>query len=164
MRRVIGVKILTPMKTSRAIIIAVGILAPLQFAMFASTASAAGCPYTPAASSAERKAILNALRKPIARELGQAVRFRIETLSVCRGWAFVEATPQKPNGKPIDWSLSSYEDAVANDACGLLVHGLLAKNKGQWKVRQTVVCATDVPYVTWSKEFGAPVQIFPYQE
>ncbi len=164
MRRPIWITTLIPMRTSRAIVIAVGMLASLQFAMFAGSASAAGCPHTPAASSAERKAILNALRKPIARELGQAVRFRIETVSVCRGWAFVEATPQRPNGKPIDWSVSSYADAVANDACGLLVHGLLAKNKGQWKVRQTVVCATDVPYVTWAKEFGAPVQIFPYQE
>lgn len=164
MRRANCATTLIRMRTSRSIIVALGILATLQFATFAETASAAGCPHTPAPSSAERKAILNALRKPIARELGQAVRFRIEKLSVCRGWAFVEATPQKPNGKPIDWSVSSYADAVANDACGLLVHGLLAKNKGRWKVRQTVVCATDVPYVTWSKDFGAPVQIFPYQE
>jgi hypothetical protein len=151
------------MKKGRGITVAATILAAL-LPMRATTADAAECPHTPPASSAERKDILNALRKPIARELGQAVRFRIETLRVCRGWAFVEATPQKPNGKPIDWSISSYADAVRNDACGLLVHGLLARKSGQWNVQQTVVCATDVPYVTWAKDFGAPRPIFPYQE
>ena len=94
-------------KNGCAIIVVAMILAGLQLPMRAPAAGAAGCPHKPPASSAERKDILNALRKPIVRELGQAVRFRIETLSVCRGWAFVEASPQKPNGKPIDWRVSS---------------------------------------------------------
>ena len=41
---------------------------------------------------------------------------------------------------------------------------LLTRKKRQWNLQQTVVCATDVPYVTWARDFGAPRQIFPYQQ
>jgi hypothetical protein len=32
--------------------------------------------------------------------------------------------------------------------------------KGKWKVVQYVIGATDVPYVDWDKEYGAPRAIF----
>lgn len=62
------------MKSGHAIIVIAAILTALLLSMRATTADAAECLHTPPASSAEPKANLNALRKPIARELCQAVR------------------------------------------------------------------------------------------
>ncbi|MDJ0514162.1 MAG: hypothetical protein QNJ62_12040 [Methyloceanibacter sp.] len=152
------------MRWIRVLMITISALAALQLGERVQTAHAVDCPYTPGVSTSERKAILNALRKPIVRELGQGVRFVIERLSVCRGWAFVEATPQSSTGEAVDWSISSYADAVKHDACGGYVHALLVRRSGQWRVRHYQICATDVPYVSWAKEFGAPTQLFPYSE
>jgi len=156
--------ILIRMRYDWSLVFAASVSAVLQLTLPAQTARAADCLHTPAASSAERKAILNTLRKPVERELGQDVRFLVEKISACRNWAFVEATPQKPTGQPVDWSMSSYAGAVKHDACGFYVHALLTRKSGRWRVRHYEVCATDVPYVSWPIVYGAPPQLFPYTE
>ncbi len=30
-----------------------------------------------------------------------------------------------------------------------------------WQVREQVICATDVPWVTWAQDHGAPNELFP---
>ena len=140
------------------------ILIALLFAASITTAvpSAAGeCPYTPARDSAERMAILDAVRKPVRKELGQRVIFVVSNLNVCGRWAFLEADPLQPDGGAVDWSISEYADAVADDMCGGYVHALLVKKGGGWRVRQHVICATDVPWVSWPEHYGAPAALFP---
>jgi len=128
----------------------------------AAVPSAAGeCPYTPARDSTERKAILDAVRKPVSKELGQRVIFVVSNLNVCGDWAFLEADPLASDGRPVDWSIGKYADAVADDACGGYVHALVVKKDGRWQVRQQVICATDVPWVSWPEYFGAPAALFP---
>ena len=139
---------------------AFALLVALQF-MSAAAATAADCPYTPAPGSAERKAIMNSLRKPVMRELGQRVVFVVSQLKVCRNWAFLEATPQLPDGQPVDWAVGVYANAVADDMCGGYIHALLVKKGERWRVREYVICATDVPWVTWPEDFGAPTALFP---
>jgi len=124
-------------------------------------AAAKDCPYTPKAGSAERKAIMDALREPAMKELKQPIVFVVAQFKICRDWAFLEATPQKPDGGPVDWSLGVYGDAVANDMCGSYIHALLVKNSGRWRVREYVICATDVPWVGWAEQYGAPAALFP---
>ena len=119
------------------------------------------CPYTPARDSAERKAILDAVRKPVSKELGQRVIFVVSNHNVCGRWAFLEADPLRPDGRPVDWSIGAYADAVADDMCGGYVHALLVRQDGRWQVRQQVICATDVPWVSWPEYFGAPAALFP---
>jgi hypothetical protein len=126
-----------------------------------SVAVAKNCPYTPAADSAERNTIMDAVRKPVVKALGQRVVFVVAQLKVRGNWAFLEAEPQQPDGRPVDWTIGAYADAVANDMCGGYVHALLIKTDGRWRVREHVICATDVPYVTWGDEFGAPGVLFP---
>lgn len=152
------------MTNTRAFMIVFAAVAMLQLTAPLGSASAAPCPYTPARGTPERSAIMDAVRPSVRRALGQRVQFVVQTLSVCGSWAFLEAEPQKRNGRPIDWSLSSYADAVADDVCGQLVHALLVKRSGQWHVVTQSICATDVVYATWWRDHGAPRRLFPYTE
>ncbi|ODR97433.1 hypothetical protein AUC69_12555 [Methyloceanibacter superfactus] len=124
-------------------------------------ALAKDCPYTPVPGSAERKAIMDALREPVMAELKQRVIFVVKQLKVCGNWAFIEADPKQPGGRPVDWNIGAYADAVADDMCGGYVHALLVKSDGRWRVREQVICATDVPWVDWAQQFGAPTALFP---
>jgi hypothetical protein len=117
--------------------------------------------HTPAAGSAERRAIMDAVREPVMKALGQPVVFVASQLNVCGNWAFLAAEPQRPDGGAVDWTIGAYADAVADDMCGGFVHALLIKKGGRWQVREHVICATDVPYVTWPEDFGAPNALFP---
>ena len=146
--------------TARKSFVALFLLAA-ALAASAAPAAAKNCPYTPAPGSAERKEIMDSLREPVVQALKQPVVFVVARLSVCGNWAFIEAEPQQPGGRPVDWTVGTYADAVADDMCGGYVHALLVKKGGTWRVREHVICATDVPYVTWAQEFGAPAALFP---
>ena len=124
-------------------------------------AAAGDCPHTPARGSAERQGIMDALRKPVEKALGQRVVFVVSDLNVCGNWAFFAGEPQQSNGRPVDWSVGRYADAVADDMCGGFIHALLVRKGGQWRVRELVICAADVPWVTWAQDFGAPNAVFP---
>jgi hypothetical protein len=137
-----------------------GILAALLVAD-ANGAAAKDCPYTPAAGSAERKAIMDTLREPVMRELNQPVVFLAKQFTACRGWVFLEAEPQRPDGTPIDWSVTSYAEAMADGMCGGYVHALMVKEGSRWRIRIYEICASDVPWVTWAEEYGAPAELFP---
>ena len=65
---------------------------------------------TPSAGSPERKAILDGLRPTFERVFGKPVEFKIETLRVAAGFAWVVVHPQRLNGKPIsnaDWDAAA---------------------------------------------------------
>ena len=135
------------------------LLAALPFA--GANAVAKDCPYVPPAGSAERKAIMDSLRGPVQSELKQDVVFLTKKFAVCRDWAFLEAEPQKPSGQPVNWSITPYRAAVDEGMCGGYVHALLRKKAGRWQVRVYEICASDVPWVMWSDEYGAPRALFP---
>ncbi len=152
---------MTVRTTGLRLIALAALLGAASAAFLPASAHASGCPYTPANGSAERKAIMDALREPVMKALGQRVIFVVSDLKVCGSWAFIAAEPKRPNGQPVDWSRGVYADAVADDMCGGFVHALLVKKGGRWRVREHVICATDVPWVTWSNDFSAPPALFP---
>ncbi|MDQ3814501.1 MAG: hypothetical protein M3347_11190 [Armatimonadota bacterium] len=78
-------------------------------------------PYTPKAGSAERKAILDALRKPVEKEAKQHVIFYDVSLRVEKGWAFVTAISKDQTGRKL----------VLGD---LATSGLLRKKGARWQV------------------------------
>ena len=141
--------------------LAAALLQALLLSVLCGTAAAEDCPYTPAVGSAERQAIMDALREPVEAEIKQRVVFVAEQFAACRGWAFLEATAQQPDGSPVDWSITPYDDAVADGVCGGYVHALLMKDGGRWRVRAQVICASDVPWVSWPEQYGAPSELFP---
>lgn len=111
--------------------------------------------HEPAKGSRERAEILDALRPTIEDEMRGPVEFVITTLRSSPRFAFVQADPQRPGGRPID----PEETAFAGDADmmdGLTVYALLRFKSGGWQLVEHVVGPTDVAYIDWPDRFGAP--------
>lgn len=120
----------------------------------------AAVPYVPEKGSVERKAIVDALRVPVEKQLKQPVIFKIDHLKVQNNWAFLTGRPQSSDGSSIDYTNTVYQEAVNSGAFDDGIVALLRNVKGKWKVVQYVIGATDVPYVDWDKEYRAPKGIF----
>lgn len=117
-------------------------------------------PYTPKQGDAERRAITDALRAPVEKQLKQKVVFKIDHLKVQNDWAFLRGVPQQPGGAALDYKGTPYQTAVEEGAFDDGFVALLRKRRGRWQVVQFVVGATDVPYVGWDKKYRAPSAIF----
>lgn len=146
-------------RTSRTIIEAISVCM-LLCTLFISNSTAQQTPYTPAKGSAERKAIMDALRIPVERELGQRVVFVANTLKAQNGWVFLGGKAQKPNGKPIDYSRTSYNEYIEMGMFDDNLFALLRKSGSSWIVVTYAIGCTDVCYESWAKEHGAPTRIF----
>lgn len=124
-------------------------------------AGAPGRAYEPPAGSAERKVIMDALRKPVEKELNRPVVFRVlgpGDFRALHGWAFLTADLRKPDGSPMDFRGTPYPPSDLN---GGEVNALLHRTGGRWRVVDFVLCATDVEWEGWPKKYHAPAAIFP---
>jgi len=139
-----------------------GLLLVLAVLMAAATVSAQV--HTPEKGSAERKAIVDALRVPVKKELKQDVIFVINDLNVSGTWAFLGGAPESPAGGPPDYSRTPYADEEENGAFDNNIFALFRKTGGKWKVVKYYIGCTDVCYATWWKDYKAPKAIFPYTE
>jgi hypothetical protein len=92
---------------------------------------------TPAPGSAERKAILDALRGELKGMHGLEVVFVVDCLKVKNGWAWIHARPQSPDG------MSSYEDVSA----------LFVKRQGGWEVAELPCAEVDNPECIGTLDF-----------
>jgi len=119
---------------------------------------------TPDKGSPERKAILDALRTPVERDLKQKVVFVADTFNVFGNWAFVSGTPQRPDGKRPDYSITKYADAVESGAFDNNLFALLRKTGNKWKVTVYAIGCTDVCYLDWRRRYKAPKAVFPHTE
>ncbi len=117
-------------------------------------------PHTPKLGSPERKAIVDALRGPVRLELKRDVIFKINRLKVQGEWAFLAGVPLKPNGTQMDYRGTVHEEAIREGAFDGGIFALMRKTEGQWTTVRYVIGATDVPYVDWPLETGAPAVIF----
>ena len=133
---------------------------PALFILFAFAAASAQETYTPAPGSAERKAIADALRAPVERELRQKVVFKIDALKLKDGWAFLRGVPQRPGGGRVDYSVTPYQQAIEDGVFDDWICALLRKRAGKWQVVKYVIGATDVVYEGWDEEYKAPSAIF----
>ena len=120
--------------------------------------------YTPDKGSPERKAILDALRVPVERDLKQKVVFVADNFKVQGNWAFVGGTPQGANGQAPDYTRTKYADAYDSGAFDNNFFALLKKTAGKWKVTTYAIGCTDVCYTDWWRRYRAPKAIFPYTE
>jgi hypothetical protein len=120
--------------------------------------------HTPEKGSAERKAILNALRAPVEKELKQKVQFAIDNFNVSGNWAFLSGEPQDTNGNRPNYEGTPFQEAIDADMFDNNFFALLKKTGGKWRVVTHAVGCTDVCYATWWKDYKAPKAIFPYTE
>lgn len=138
-------------------------LVAISLSVFA-VALQAQTPYTPEKGSPERKAIMDALRIPVERDLKQKVVFVAENFNVLGSWAFVSGTPQNANGGSPDYSRTQYADALDSGAFDNNFFALLRKTAGKWKVTTYAIGCTDVCYADWWRRYRAPKGVFPYTE
>lgn len=99
---------------------------------------------TPSQGSAQRRAILDALRPPVERRLGGPVEFVVRQIRVRDGWALVIADPQRPGGGQIDGRRYFGDDWEFMD--GLSVNGILRFSGGRWRLIDHAIGPTDVWY------------------
>ncbi|HEX8642378.1 MAG TPA: hypothetical protein VF702_00520 [Allosphingosinicella sp.] len=121
------------------------LIAALVLALAAAPAAAQPSASATAAAkpgTAQRRAILAALRPTIALELRSPVEFVVRDLRVEQGWALVIADPQRPGGGAIDGRHLPYFD----DRDGLTVYALLRFGGGRWRLHDHVIGPTDVWY------------------
>jgi hypothetical protein len=134
-------------------------------ALFAFGVAVAGqSVYTPEKGSAERTAILNALRVPVERELKQKVVFVADDFNVTGNWALIGGRPQTASGGSPDYSKTRYRDAVDAGAFDNNVFALLKRTGSSWRVVTYAIGCTDVCYVGWWRRHRAPKAVFPYTE
>ena len=134
------------------------ILAAISLAASAQTA------YSPDKGSPERKAILDALRAPVERDLKQKVIFVTDHFKVQGTWAYVSGTPQNSTGGDPDYSRTKYADQFDTGAFDNNFFALLRKTGGKWKVTHYLIGCTDVCYLDWWRRYKAPKGIFPHTE
>ena len=117
--------------------------------------------YEPKAGSKERKAIMDALRKAVTPSVRQPVAFKTTWIRSNGTVAFLYGTPQKPNGKPLDYSKTDY---AANVKDGIFDDGfsaLLRKRNGKWRTTFWEIGSTDVAWDgLWDRE-KVPRALFP---
>ena len=120
--------------------------------------------YTPEKGSAERKAILDALRIPVEKELKQKVVFAAENFNVAGNWAFLGGAPQTPDGGVPNYSGTPYGRAKQAGMFDNNFFAVLKKTAGSWKIVRYSIGCTDVCYADWWRRYKAPKAIFPYTE
>jgi hypothetical protein len=101
---------------------------------------------TPPPGSPERAAIMNALRPRYEALFGAPIVFKVETLRVAAGFAFVVMHPERPNGAPIDqatWRQALGEPCFQNPAG--VEHEYWMKRQGEaWTIGvKNAMCADD---------------------
>lgn len=126
--------------------------------------AAAQSVYTPEKGSAERREILDALRLPVEKELGQKIVFVADEFRVSGSWAFLSGRPQTPAGTEPDYRRTPYAEARRAGAFDNNFFALLRKSGGRWKVVKYAIGCTDVCYADWWRRFRAPKAVFPYTE
>lgn len=120
--------------------------------------------YTPEKGSPERKAILDALRVPVERELKQKVVFVADNFKVQGTWAFVSGEPQSPSGGDPNYRGTPYWEQKDQGAFDNNFFALMRKTGGKWRVVKYAIGCTDVCYLDWWSLHKAPKAIFPHTE
>lgn len=139
-------------------------LLPIFFILVAAVSATSQAVHEPEKGSPERKAILDALRIPVERDLKQKVVFVADNFKVQGNFAFVGGTPQATNGGDPDYSRTKYADQFDTGAFDNNFFALLKKTGGKWRVTHYAIGCTDVCYADWWRRFRVPKAIFPYTE
>lgn len=113
-----------------------------------------------ATGTAERKAVMDALRGPVQSELNVPVQFVVNKLNVSGDFVFLIGVPQQKDGKPVDYTKTKYKEQFNSGAFDDGICALLKRSGSSWKILSYEIGSTDVPYTCWWKEFKAPKEIF----
>jgi hypothetical protein len=120
--------------------------------------------FTPVVGSAERKSILDNIRTPSQKELGQPIQFKIFTFNILGDWCFIFANIQQSNGKYIDIKKIVKKDLIMGEGKEAFfednIQVVLKKNKGKWTIVRRILGCTDVCWSDWYVDLKAPKAVF----
>jgi hypothetical protein len=117
---------------------------------------------TPKVGSPLRKAVLDALRAPVEKQLGPPIVFEAKHFKVAGSWAYFEGMPRRPGGKKVDYSKTKFREAAAEGLFEDFVIALLRKTGSKWKIVEMALGPTDYPTEFWrTKHKGLPASLFP---
>lgn len=144
----------------RALLIAFATLAASCSPPSQQTAETPEAPAAPSAD-AETRAILESLTGFVGIGFGAPLSFQPTTVRVQDDWAWVIAQPRAPDGGPLDWSRTSYAEQAREgmlDGDGT-TYALLQRQNDRWTVMNFVIGPTDVAYLDWTAQHGAPPEL-----
>ncbi|MCP4182105.1 MAG: hypothetical protein GY761_02135 [Hyphomicrobiales bacterium] len=116
--------------------------------------------YEPGRGSQERKAIMNAARVPISREIGQRVIFVVDVLRTDGRMAYLQATPVNPDSTPLNWNNTPFREDWSADMMSDVVMVLLERQGSSWKAMDYFIGPTDVAWYGWLEKYGLPQTLF----
>jgi hypothetical protein len=118
----------------------------------------------PPKGSAQRNAIIGALRPVVEKELKQKIIFVINLMNLQGDWVFVDGRPRTLDGKVPSWKNTIYEQNAEEGVQDDNFSALLRRTGRGWKVITHAIGCTDVCYTDWWRRFKAPKAIFPYTD
>lgn len=116
--------------------------------------------YEPTRGSQERKAIMDAARIPISREVGTQVIFIVDVLRTDGQMAYLQGTPINPDSTALDWNNTPFREAWSDDMMSDVVMVLLERQNDRWTVKDHVIGPTDVFWYGWLEKYGVPEALF----
>ena len=116
--------------------------------------------HTPAVGSPERQQVLDAVRAPLQKKLGQDIGFVVEQIRVGEGWAFLYAHMQGADGNPVDYARTALADAAKQGYVSPDYVALLQREDGHWTLRAEAIGPTDMVWLAWAGKYGVPTALF----
>ncbi|GAM99610.1 hypothetical protein U91I_03264 [alpha proteobacterium U9-1i] len=109
----------------------------------------------------EDAAILSALTPVLTAEIGAPLRLEITQLNVQDEWAWIAVQPLQPDGAAIVWSTTALADRYENGAMDEsgAAYALLKLENGAWRIVTHVIAPTDVAWLSWPADYGAPASL-----
>lgn len=105
---------------------------------------------------------VGALQPVLEAEIGQPLSLEVNAFKLDGDWAFLTVQPRKPDGAPLDWMTTNFAERYENgvlDADGQCF-ALLKRENGAWRVVDHLIGPTDVGWLAWTDEHGAPASLF----
>jgi len=109
----------------------------------------------------QRTEILDAARNPVERDLGKTAKFVVKSLGSQQDWAFLHARMVTPEGKQFSYVGTPFADAAEHGLKSDSYAALLHLSAGRWQVIAYSIGPTDVAWQNWSRQYGAPMALFP---
>lgn len=122
-------------------------------------------PKAPATAGAidavEKDAVLAALNPVVSADLGKPAVVAPATFKTDGDWAWVIGTLKTPDGAALKFADTTYAAAEAEGFIdpGGSTYALLKREGGAWTVTRFVVAPTDMAWLTWPQEYGAPAAL-----
>jgi len=114
-----------------------------------------GFPVLPELDPADRRGILEALRVPLEKALGQRLTLKIRHLAVSPPYAIVFIVPRTLEGAPIDYArIAKFSERAKAGVLDEASEAVLEKRNGEWTVLEYRVGPTDTKIGVWTEKYG----------